>query len=217
MEEVRRQYRKISLLVHPDKCSHPQAASAFDVLGAAQKELMDDDKREALHAVLDRAREEVRAERRKETKNDAAVALASTLHERGREGVEEEWEQTNAFHERWKLKTRDVMAKGEWRKRKLTKRLKDETARVDEEHKEAVKDAKRARENHKAWESNREGRVSNWRDYVKGSKGKAKAPTQLKPPKLKTNDEDKLYVQRPVGEQFRPAPPKPAGPKGERA
>jgi hypothetical protein len=29
---------------------------------------------------------------------------------------------------------------------------------------------------------------------------------ELKPPKLKTNDEDKLYVQRPVGEQFRPPP-----------
>ncbi len=33
------------------------------------------------------------------------------------------------------------------------------------------------------------------------------------PTQLKTNDEDKLYVQRPVGEQFRPAAPKPAGPK----
>jgi DnaJ family protein C protein 8 len=91
--------------------------------------------------------------------------------------------------------------------------LKEETERVEEEHKEAVATAKRARENHKAWESNRDSRVSNWRDYVKGAKGKAKAPTQLKPPKQKTHDEDKTYVQRPVGEQFRPPPPKPAGPK----
>jgi len=30
VEEIRKQFRKISLLVHPDKCSHPQAASAFD-------------------------------------------------------------------------------------------------------------------------------------------------------------------------------------------
>lgn len=29
-EEVRRQYRKLSLMVHPDKCKHPQAAEAFD-------------------------------------------------------------------------------------------------------------------------------------------------------------------------------------------
>lgn len=43
--------------------------------------------------------------------------------QRGREGVEEEWEKTAAFHERWKLKARDVLAKAEWRKRKLTKRV----------------------------------------------------------------------------------------------
>jgi hypothetical protein len=30
VEEIRKQYRKVSLLVHPDKCSHPQAAAAFD-------------------------------------------------------------------------------------------------------------------------------------------------------------------------------------------
>ena len=29
-DEVRRQYRKLSLLVHPDKCSHPQAREAFE-------------------------------------------------------------------------------------------------------------------------------------------------------------------------------------------
>jgi hypothetical protein len=37
--------------------------------------------------------------------------------------VEEEWERTDAFHDRWKAKARDVLAKGEWRKRKLTKRV----------------------------------------------------------------------------------------------
>ena len=72
-----------------------------------------------------------------------------------------------------------------------------------------MQEAKRQKDHHKAWESSRETRVSTWRDYVKGSKGKAKAPTQLKPPKQKTHDEDKLYVQRPVGEQFRPPPAKP--------
>jgi len=74
--------------------------------------------------------DEVRAERQKETKHDAAVALAATLHARGREGVEEDWESTDAFHERWRAKARDVMAKGEWRKRKLTKRVRAVWSRV---------------------------------------------------------------------------------------
>ena len=89
-EEIKKQYRKVSLLVHPDKCSHPQAAAAFDVLGAAHKELLDEQKREGLMAVLNLARDEVRAERAKETRNDAAVALAATLHEvsRGRRSAQ---------------------------------------------------------------------------------------------------------------------------------
>jgi DnaJ family protein C protein 8 len=29
-EDIRKQYRKLSLMVHPDKCKHSQAAEAFD-------------------------------------------------------------------------------------------------------------------------------------------------------------------------------------------
>ena len=29
-EDVKRQYRKLSLMVHPDKCKHEQASTAFD-------------------------------------------------------------------------------------------------------------------------------------------------------------------------------------------
>lgn len=29
-EDVKKQYRKLSLMVHPDKCKHPQASTAFD-------------------------------------------------------------------------------------------------------------------------------------------------------------------------------------------
>lgn len=41
----------------------------------------------------------------------------------GREGVEAEWEKSDEFHEKWKVKARDLLAKMEWRKRKLTKRV----------------------------------------------------------------------------------------------
>ena len=35
----------------------------------------------------------------------------------------------------------------------------------------------------------------------------------IKPPKLKIEDEEKTYIQRPVGEQFRPPPPVAARPR----
>jgi len=41
----------------------------------------------------------------------------------GREGVEAEWERSDGYHEAWKLKARDMLARAEWRRRKLTKRV----------------------------------------------------------------------------------------------
>lgn len=205
LEDIRRQYRKISLMVHPDKCKHPQASSAFEILGKAQKELLDDELRTGLLGVLNMAREDVRAERKKQTKHDSVIRLASMVHEQGRAGVEADWEQTDDFHNKWKVKSRDLLAKSEWRRRKLTKRLKDETARVETEEKAEREKMKEVRNHEKKWEETRETRVGTWRDFMTKKKGSgSKVPGELKPPKMKTNDEERLYVQRPVGEQFRP-------------
>lgn len=58
-EEIKRQYRKVSLLVHPDKCSHPKASDAFDILGQAQAALLEDDRFEELQYVVNMARGEL--------------------------------------------------------------------------------------------------------------------------------------------------------------
>ncbi|WCJ44142.1 DNAJ heat shock N-terminal domain-containing protein [Euphorbia peplus] len=47
-ENIKKRYWKMSLLVHPDKCSHPQAHQAFIKLNKAFKDLQDPDKRKLL-------------------------------------------------------------------------------------------------------------------------------------------------------------------------
>ncbi|KAB1220665.1 hypothetical protein CJ030_MR3G009385 [Morella rubra] len=47
-DNVKKRYWKLSLLVHPDKCPHPQAHQAFIKLNKAFKELQDPDKRKVL-------------------------------------------------------------------------------------------------------------------------------------------------------------------------
>lgn len=37
--EVKKRYWKLSLLIHPDKCSHPRAQDAFNALSQAAKDL----------------------------------------------------------------------------------------------------------------------------------------------------------------------------------
>mmetsp|Transcript_34853 Transcript_34853/g.62682 ORF Transcript_34853/g.62682 Transcript_34853/m.62682 type:complete len:282 (-) Transcript_34853:337-1182(-) len=215
-EEIRRQYRKLSLMVHPDKCDHPQASNAFEILGEAQKALLDDEKRASLLKILNMARDEIRAERKKETKTDNAVKLASLLDDGGRAAVEAKWEDSEEFHERWKMKGRDFLARTEFRKRKLDKRVKDETKRIEEKDAEEKDRRVKQRQHEKDWEKTRDDRVSSWQDYVKkqgkgkgsegiGASGGAvgglpikKPMGMLKPPKIKTSDSDKLYVQRPA-------------------
>lgn len=178
-EEIRRQYRKVSLAVHPDKCSHPRAKDAFELIGVAQKELLDDEKRDNVVRTLTVAKDQVLAEWRKSSKYDAATRLAATLNEQGKEGVQAAYETTDEFHEKWKLKSRDVLAKTEWRKRKFSKRIADEEERAKVDHKLQKEEAKVAVEREEAWEKSREERVGSWRDFMskkKKSRGGTKAP-----------------------------------------
>lgn len=119
------------------------------------------------------------------------------------------------FHERWKVKGREFLAKTEWKRRKTIHRLKDEVKRSEEAAVESKEKAKKKKEEEKQWDKGTEGRVSSWRDYqgvnkrqgednLEGSKAVKKAVGELKPPKLKANDDEKLFVVRNVTEQWRP-------------
>lgn len=191
LEDIKRQYRKVSLMVHPDKCKHPRAKDAFEVIGAAYKDLQDEEKCKGLDYVLGVAKEELKKEWKKASKHDAAVRLASVLHQEGKQGVEAQYEQSEEFQEKWKVKGREMLARAEWRRRKLTKRIEEEGERAKEEYKQEKEKAKRQRSHEKEWESTREGRVGTWRDFMtkksKKSKGGSIALGGLKPPKGKTS------------------------------
>ncbi|XP_040998630.1 uncharacterized protein LOC121244568 [Juglans microcarpa x Juglans regia] len=51
-DNIKKRYWKLSLLVHPDKCPHPQAHQAFIKLNKAFKELQDPDKRKAMNEKI---------------------------------------------------------------------------------------------------------------------------------------------------------------------
>ncbi|KAL9245490.1 hypothetical protein vseg_019136 [Gypsophila vaccaria] len=57
-ENLKKKYWKLSLMVHPDKCSHPQAHQAFITLNKAFKDLQDPDKRKALDETIKKKEEE---------------------------------------------------------------------------------------------------------------------------------------------------------------
>ncbi|XP_073050865.1 J domain-containing protein spf31-like [Primulina eburnea] len=193
LDDVKRQYRKLSLLVHPDKCKHPQAKEAFAALAKAQQLLNDSQERDYLLNQVNAAKEELRAKRKKQLKKDTASKLKSLVDE-GK--YEQEYERSEEFQQQLKLKVREVLTDQEWRRRKMQMRISEEEGRLKKDEEETKEIWKRKREHEEQWEGTREQRVSSWRDFMKGGKKVKKG--ELRPPKLKTEDPNKSYVQRPV-------------------
>ncbi|KAL6499708.1 hypothetical protein OROGR_027618 [Orobanche gracilis] len=198
VDDVKKQYRKLSLLVHPDKCKHPQSKEAFGALAKAQQVLLDPQERDYILNQVKAAKEELRAKRKKQLKKDTATKLKSLVDE-GK--YEQEYERSDEFQQVLKLKVREILTDQEWRRRKMQMRvyiitISEEEGRLNKDDEETKEMWKRKREHEEQWEGTREQRVSSWRDFMKGGKKVKKG--ELRPPKLKTEDPNKSYVQRPV-------------------
>ncbi|RAL45963.1 hypothetical protein DM860_006117 [Cuscuta australis] len=193
IDDVKRQYRKLSLLVHPDKCKHPQAKEAFGALAKAQQLLLDPPERDYILNQVHAAKEELKLKWKKQVKKDTAAKLKSLVSE-GK--FEQEYERSEEFQQQLKLKVREILTDQEWRRRKMQMRISEEEGRLKKDEEEQKEMWKRKREHEEQWEGTRENRVSSWRDFMKGGKKVKKG--EIRPPKLKTEDPNKSYVQRPV-------------------
>ena len=71
--ELKRKYRLLSILVHPDKNKHERAKDAFHTLEKAYKTLADPEKRRMYQRVMREARERVE-ERRARTNDKRMLA-----------------------------------------------------------------------------------------------------------------------------------------------
>ncbi|XP_016435449.1 uncharacterized protein LOC107761710 isoform X1 [Nicotiana tabacum] len=217
IDDVKKQYRKLSLLVHPDKCKHPQAKEAFGALAKAQQLLLDPQERDYILNQVNAAKEELRSKWKKQLKKDTAGKLKSLVTAVTDSLIwfcnlmcfglnlfstfllgkyDQEHEQSQEFQQQLKLKVREILTEQEWRRRKMAMRISEEEGRLKKDEEETKEMWKRKREHEEQWEGTREKRVSSWRDFMKGGKKVKKG--EIRPPKLKTEDPNKSYVQRPV-------------------
>ncbi|KAF5099394.1 hypothetical protein D0Z00_001673 [Geotrichum galactomycetum] len=157
--DIKAQYRKKSLLIHPDRTPNPQAPDAFDRLKKAQDTLLDDKRREHLDQAFTDARRLLIRERKW--------------------GLSDERLKSAAFLRDWRNKTREVLVETELRKRRIEKARMEEEGRQKRKLEEQVEEKRKKREADKAWEDSRDTRVGNWREYRK---------TVTKPKKKKKAD-----------------------------
>ena len=71
--EIKKKYRVLSLLVHPDQNKHEKAADAFHILDQAYRLLKDVEKRRTFQRVMREAKEQVMVNRQKA--NEKRMAL----------------------------------------------------------------------------------------------------------------------------------------------
>jgi len=156
--DIKVQFRKKSLLIHPDKTKNPQAPDAFDRLKKAQAELTDEKKRQRL---------------------DEAIADARMVLIRERKWTVDSPElKTPEFQVDWREKTKEVLIDNELRRRKQLKAQLAEEGREQKKQEAEVEERKRKRQSEQAWEETRDNRINSWRDFQKGGQKKKKKKTQ---------------------------------------
>lgn len=149
-KDIKIQYRKKSLLIHPDKTKNPAAPDAFDRLKKAQTTLLDEKEREYLDECISDARR-----------------LLIREHKYTLDSPELK---TDEFKIEWRQKTVQVLLEEEARRRRQAKARMQEEGREKRKEDEELDARKRKRDHEKAWEDTRDERIGSWRDWQKGRK-----------------------------------------------
>ncbi|KAI8810800.1 hypothetical protein BJ742DRAFT_737304 [Cladochytrium replicatum] len=163
--EIKLQYRKKSILCHPDKSKNPRAQEAFEALKAAESYFTDDEKRETIVAILQEARDTVIRQKRitkrpSKAESESDSTTTAEIDPRMNEP---------AVIEAIRAEVRSML-KGNMDRASI--RLKNEFERRAQEAEEQAETRKRKLEHDKAWENSRDDRVASWRKFVNKKKKK---------------------------------------------
>ncbi|KXS97432.1 hypothetical protein AC578_8820 [Pseudocercospora eumusae] len=163
-EDIKKIYRKKSLLIHPDKTKNPNAQEAFDRLAKAHQMLLDEKERAKLDEAI----------------GDARMLL---IREKKLTIDSEEVKDPDVdFMNEWKNKVKYVLADNEARRQRQMKAQMQEEGRQKKKEDEEIEARKRKREHEQDWEKTREQRIGSWREFSK----KQSAEKSGKKKKMKT-------------------------------
>ncbi|KAJ2740147.1 DnaJ domain-containing protein, partial [Coemansia sp. BCRC 34301] len=131
--DIKQAYRTKSRLIHPDKTAHVRARDAFERLKRAETELIDDEKRKSILAMMGEARREVAAEWHTD-------------------------EESEAFQLAVVAKYKAIMVDIEWRKRQKVKQELAAEGAASAREEERAREKKKRKEDERAWEESRDER-----------------------------------------------------------
>ncbi|XP_028289312.1 dnaJ homolog subfamily C member 8 [Parambassis ranga] len=177
-DELKKRFRALSILVHPDKNQDDQdrAQKAFEAVDKAYKLLLDQEQKKRILDVIHAGKEYIEhmvKEKKKQLKKDGKS-----------QDVEED--DPEVFKQAVHKQTMKLFAELEIKRKEREAKEMHERKRAREEEIEAAEKAKRDREWQKNFEETRDGRVDSWRTFqAKGKTKEKKNRSFLKPPKVK--------------------------------
>jgi len=185
LEEIRKRFRRYSILVHPDKNQDDQerAQIAFDAIKRAWTILEDKATRQACLDLVEEAKGRTKLAMEDKKKKLRKEGKPTTIDE------DDPLKFKAAVH----VLTMKLFADLERKRQQNENKISEEAAKkrekelADEEKKEMIKTFE------KNWEESREGRVTSWMDFKKGAGGGKKkkekkmkhTPIGFRPPKTK--------------------------------
>uniref|UniRef100_A0A8B9J614 DnaJ homolog subfamily C member 8 n=1 Tax=Astyanax mexicanus TaxID=7994 RepID=A0A8B9J614_ASTMX len=176
-EELKKRFRQLSILVHPDKNQDDpdRAQQAFEAVDKAYKLLLDGDQKKRAVDVIHAGKEYVEhmmSQKKKQLKKDG-------------KSTDIEEDDPEMFRQAVYKQTMKLFAELEIKRKEREAKEMHERKRQREEEIETQERAKREREWQKNFEETRDGRVDSWRTFqAKGkTKKEKKNRTFLKPPK----------------------------------
>jgi len=188
VEDIKKKYKRMSILVHPDKNPDNQerAQIAFDAVKRAWTVLEEKATRQRCLELVDEAKGRTRLNMEEKKKKLRREGKPATIEE------DDPVKFKNAVH----VLTMKLFADLERKRQQNENKISEDAAKkrekelADEEKKNMIQEFE------KNWEESREGRVSSWMDFKKGGKsatGKKKkekkhthySPIGFRPPKTK--------------------------------
>ncbi|BEI87122.1 hypothetical protein CcaverHIS002_0704680 [Cutaneotrichosporon cavernicola] len=153
--EVKKAYRKKSLLIHPDKFQHEQGPEAFDLLKKAEGMLSDAAEREKIDSILTYARTLVLKE-----------ALGSGYSTKVADDDPRVTGMSPPFQIQLRTKAKQLILE-----ESMDEKNRANMVAVNEANERAAVEAEKARrkrkvEEQKAWDERRDERIGDWRNYM---------------------------------------------------
>lgn len=170
IEDVKKQYRRLSILVHPDKNpdDRERAQKAFDVINKAYKSLEDEQQRQRALEVIEEAK----------GRTDMMVEEKRKKLRKAGKGDKVEEDDPEKYNHAVYVLTTKLFADMERKRRQQEDRDQEERKRKREAEIREQEKAQEEKEWQKNYEESRENRVSSWKNFQTGKKSKA-----YKPPK----------------------------------